>query len=189
MDVKFTESFFKSLKRLNRQQSWWYKTYELFRYKIPYFVENIWYFKKELWEHRSWDYIFSLMMLRRSLTKLAHTLEFYGWEVDESRLKKVAEIKRAIYLIDRIREKSYVEAAEEELGELKNTDWFEMDRMRKLIADHMVMSKQTSPHVTSYVEADVTNLVMWRDKVKKSFEKREGEKITFTPVFINRCLS
>ena len=59
-----------------------------------------------------------------------------------------------------------------------------MDRMRKLIADHMVMSKQTSPHVTSYVEADVTNLVMWRDKVKKSFEKREGEKITFTPVFI-----
>jgi 2-oxoglutarate dehydrogenase E2 component (dihydrolipoamide succinyltransferase) len=60
----------------------------------------------------------------------------------------------------------------------------EMDRMRKLIADHMVMSKQTSPHVTSYVEADVTNLVMWRDKIKKSFEKREGEKITFTPVFI-----
>lgn len=60
----------------------------------------------------------------------------------------------------------------------------EMDRMRKLIADHMVMSKQTSPHVTSYVEADVTNLVIWRDRVKKPFEKREGEKITFTPVFI-----
>jgi hypothetical protein len=127
MDVQFTESFFKSLKRLNRQQTWWYKTYELFRYKIPYFVENIWYFRKELWQHRSWDYSFSLMMLRRSLTKLAHTLEFYGWEVDESRLKKVAEIKRAIYLIDRIREKSYVEAAEEELGELKNTDWFERE--------------------------------------------------------------
>lgn len=60
----------------------------------------------------------------------------------------------------------------------------EMDRMRRLIADHMVMSKQTSPHVTSFVEADVTNLVMWRDKVKSSFEKREGEKITFTPIFI-----
>jgi 2-oxoglutarate dehydrogenase E2 component (dihydrolipoamide succinyltransferase) len=48
----------------------------------------------------------------------------------------------------------------------------------------MVMSKQTSPHVTSYVEADVTNIVMWRERVKKSFEKREGEKITYTPVFI-----
>jgi len=60
----------------------------------------------------------------------------------------------------------------------------EMDRMRKLIADHMVMSKHTSPHVTSFVEADVTNLVQWRDRVKKTFEKREGEKITFTPIFI-----
>lgn len=60
----------------------------------------------------------------------------------------------------------------------------EMDRMRKLIAEHMVNSKHTSPHVTSFVEADVTNMVQWRNKVKNSFEKREGEKITFTPIFI-----
>lgn len=60
----------------------------------------------------------------------------------------------------------------------------EMDRVRKLIADHMVMSKQVSPHVTSVVEADVTNLVMWRNRVKAEFEKRHGEKITFMPVFI-----
>lgn len=60
----------------------------------------------------------------------------------------------------------------------------EMDRMRKMISDHMVMSKHVSPHVTSFVEADVTNLVQWRDKVKKEFEKREGEKLTFTPLFI-----
>lgn len=60
----------------------------------------------------------------------------------------------------------------------------EMDRMRKIIADNMVMSKHVSPHVTSFVEADVTNMVMWRDKVKKDFEKREGEKMTFTPLFI-----
>ncbi len=60
----------------------------------------------------------------------------------------------------------------------------EMDRMRKLIADHMVMSKHTSPHVTSFVEADVTNLVQWRENIKLSFQKREGQKITFTPIFI-----
>lgn len=60
----------------------------------------------------------------------------------------------------------------------------EMDRMRKLIADHMVMSKHVSPHVTSFVEADVTNMVKWRDKAKKVYEKREGEKITFTPMFV-----
>ncbi len=60
----------------------------------------------------------------------------------------------------------------------------EMDRMRKLIADHMVMSKQTSPHVTSFVEVDVTNIVLWREKTKKLFEKREGQKLTFTPIFM-----
>lgn len=65
-----------------------------------------------------------------------------------------------------------------------NVEIIEMDRMRKLIADHMVMSKHTSAHVTSFVEADVTNLVLWRDRVKNDFERREGEKITFTPLFI-----
>lgn len=65
-----------------------------------------------------------------------------------------------------------------------NVEIIEMDRMRRLIADHMVMSKRTSAHVTSFVEADVTNLVLWRDRVKGAFEKREGEKITFTPLFI-----
>jgi 2-oxoglutarate dehydrogenase E2 component (dihydrolipoamide succinyltransferase) len=60
----------------------------------------------------------------------------------------------------------------------------QMDRMRKLIADHMVMSKQVSPHVTNFIEADVTNLVLWRNKVKDEVLKREGQKITFMPVFI-----
>ena len=61
----------------------------------------------------------------------------------------------------------------------------EMDRMRKLIADHMVMSKHVSPHVTSFVEADVTNIVKWREKVKDGFKKREGENITYMPVFMH----
>ncbi|MEP6699850.1 MAG: dihydrolipoamide acetyltransferase family protein [Bacteroidota bacterium] len=72
-----------------------------------------------------------------------------------------------------------------------NVEIIEMDRMRKLIAEHMVRSKQTSPHVTSFTEADVTNLVQWRERVKKDFEKREGTKITFTPLFIEavvRCI-
>lgn len=65
-----------------------------------------------------------------------------------------------------------------------NVEIIEMDRMRKLIADHMVMSKHTSPHVTSFVEADVTNLVNWRNKVKGEFSKKYNENITFTPIFI-----
>ncbi len=65
-----------------------------------------------------------------------------------------------------------------------NVEIIEMDRMRRLIADHMVMSKHTSPHVTSFVEVDVTNMVNWRNKVKKSFGEKYGENITFTPMFV-----
>jgi 2-oxoglutarate dehydrogenase E2 component (dihydrolipoamide succinyltransferase) len=65
-----------------------------------------------------------------------------------------------------------------------DSEIIEMDRMRKLIADHMVMSKQTSPHVTSFVEADVTTVVNWRNRIKGEFKQREGQNITFTPIFI-----
>ncbi|HEY2584089.1 MAG TPA: dihydrolipoamide acetyltransferase family protein [Mucilaginibacter sp.] len=92
-----------------------------------------------------------------------------------------------------VAEKSKPEPTAQRPGEGKNAsdtivspgdEIIEMDRMRRLIADHMVMSKHTSPHVTSFVEADVTNLVLWRENKKGGFEKREGEKITFTPIFI-----
>jgi len=63
-----------------------------------------------------------------------------------------------------------------------------MDRMRKLIADHMVNSKQTSAHVTSFIEADVTNLVNWRNREKEAFQKREGQKLTLTPLFVEAAV-
>lgn len=65
-----------------------------------------------------------------------------------------------------------------------NVEIIEMDRMRKLISEHMTKSKQTSAHVTSFVEADVTNLVLWREKWKNKFKQKEGENLTFTPIFI-----
>jgi 2-oxoglutarate dehydrogenase E2 component (dihydrolipoamide succinyltransferase) len=68
---------------------------------------------------------------------------------------------------------------------MEGDEIIEMDRMRKMIANHMVMSKHVSPHVTSFVEADVTNIVNWRNKVKDEFFKKEGEKITFTPIFVD----
>jgi len=70
-----------------------------------------------------------------------------------------------------------------------NVEIVEMDRMRKLIADHMVRSKATSPHVTSFTECDVTNIVRWREKAKKEYEKKYGEKITFTPIFIEAVVN
>jgi len=65
-----------------------------------------------------------------------------------------------------------------------DTEIIEMDRMRKLISTHMTMSKQTSAHITSFVEADMTNIVNWRNKVKEGFKQREGQNITFTPIII-----
>jgi len=70
-----------------------------------------------------------------------------------------------------------------------NVEIMEMDRMRKLIADHMVRSVATSPHVTSFTECDVTNIVNWRNRHKSSFEKKYGEKITFTPIFIEAIVA
>ncbi|HEU5289477.1 MAG TPA: dihydrolipoamide acetyltransferase family protein, partial [Cyclobacteriaceae bacterium] len=65
----------------------------------------------------------------------------------------------------------------------------QMDRMRKMIAERMVDSKRISPHVTSFVEADVTNIVFWRNKMKNEFQKREGDALTFTPIFIEAVVS
>jgi 2-oxoglutarate dehydrogenase E2 component (dihydrolipoamide succinyltransferase) len=64
----------------------------------------------------------------------------------------------------------------------------QMDRMRKMIAERMVDSKRTAPHVTSFVEADVTNIVFWRNKMKNEFQKREGDSLTFTPIFIEALI-
>lgn len=64
----------------------------------------------------------------------------------------------------------------------------QMDRMRKMIAERMLDSKRVSPHVTSFVEADVTNIVFWRNKVKHEFQKREGDVLTFTPIFIEAVI-
>ena len=126
MEVKFADSFWKSLKTLSRHQTWWYKTYEVFRYKIPMFLKNVWYFKKELWRFRGWDYTFNLEMFARSLEKTVHTLEFYGNEVESTRNKKIQKIKRVIEIIKNIDESRYINLAEKELGELKNKDaWFD----------------------------------------------------------------
>jgi 2-oxoglutarate dehydrogenase E2 component (dihydrolipoamide succinyltransferase) len=85
-------------------------------------------------------------------------------------------------------EEKYAAPEPVQLNTSGNVEIQEMDRMRKLVAEHMVRSKQTSPHVTSFTEADVTNLVLWREKEKDDFEKREGTKLTLTPLFIEAVI-
>lgn len=123
MKVQFADSFGKSIKRLIWHQHPVYKVYEVFRYKIPMFFENLWFFRKELWNFRSWDYTFNLNLLGRSLEKTVNTIEYYGHEVDISRMKKVEKMKRVIELLNHLRTDSYIEMAEKELGGIKNIDW------------------------------------------------------------------
>ena len=123
METKFADSFGDSIKRLIRHNTWWYKTYELFRYDLPRFFKNVWTFRKALWNHYWFDHHGTLMFLETGLTHISDTVEKYGNEVDESRLKKVEAMRRAIKLIKNYNEDNYIDMAEKELGELVLHDW------------------------------------------------------------------
>jgi len=123
MEIKFADSFGDSIKRLIRHNTWWYKTYELFRYDLPRFFKNVWTFRKALWNHYWFDHHGTLMFLETGLTHISDTVEQYGNEVDESRLKKVEAMRRAIKLIKNYNEDNYIDMAEKELGKLVLHDW------------------------------------------------------------------
>lgn len=123
MKIQFADTFGDSIKRLIRHQTWWYKTYQFFRYDIKNFVKNVWHFRKGLWNYRWWDYRFPLEMLKLSIEGMYPKVEKYGLEVDETRLKKVDKMIRACQLIDNFMNDSFIEQAEKELGDLILHDW------------------------------------------------------------------
>jgi hypothetical protein len=123
MDIKFADTFDDSIKRLIRHNTWWYKTYELFRYDLPRFFKNIWRFRKPLWNHYWFDHHSSLTFLEVSLTHISDNVEKRGNEVDGPRLKKVAAMRRVVELIKNYNEDNYIDMAEKELGELILHDW------------------------------------------------------------------
>ena len=145
MDVQITDSFTKSLKRLMWNESKVYRVYALFRYDIAHFLKNIWRFRKELWSHAWWDYRFTLNMLERSLTIMEKGMSEKGMEVSESREPKVKKMQRALELLKNSREDNFVERAEQELGELKLSEWqFELleNGNRRLIEDESEKDKK-----------------------------------------------
>ena len=126
MEVKFADSFFDSLKTLKRHNTWWYKTYKFFRWDIKNFLKNIWTFRKELWEHRWWDYRFTLNLFERSLQVQEKGMSIKGMEVSETREPKLKAMRRVLELLNNNREDNYIERAEQELGEIQNSGgWFE----------------------------------------------------------------
>lgn len=118
MEVKFANSFGKSLKKLAWHNSRIYKTYSFFRYDIARFLKNVWRFRKPLANHYWWDHHATLQFMEIGLAHMAVNLETKGLEIDGPRLKKVAKIKRAVELIQHYNQDSYIELAEAELGEI-----------------------------------------------------------------------
>jgi len=123
MKVEASESFFESLERLTWYDTKLWKVWEFIKRTIPRFFKNIWRFRKELAYHEWWDYRYTLEMLYRSLSIMVVKLEKDGIEVDSSRDKKVASIKRALELLKHKLDDDYTERIEAEYGELILHDW------------------------------------------------------------------
>jgi hypothetical protein len=118
MGVQLKDTFFESVEKLVWYDTKLWKVWEFIRRGLPNFFKNIWRFRKELYNHQWWDYHFTLEMLYRSLTIMVNKLELEGIEEDESRMKKVSKIYRALELIKHKLDNDYVNRAEMELGEI-----------------------------------------------------------------------
>lgn len=118
MEIKASNSFFKSLKRLSWQSGPIYRTYDAIVNELPEFFKNVWRFRRELWSHRWWDHSFTLMMLRKSVEIQADGMEAKGCEVRESSDKKVAKMRRLCQIIDNILNDKYISMAEQIHGQI-----------------------------------------------------------------------
>jgi hypothetical protein len=123
MEVKFADTFGESLQRMIDRNKWYWKTWDFFRQDLPRFFKNIWRFRKALWNHYWWDHHGILRFMEIGLDHMSTNLEEKGLEVDESRLKKVAAMKRVAQLIRNYNEDLYIEMAEAELGEIIHHEW------------------------------------------------------------------
>jgi hypothetical protein len=118
MGVELKDTFFESVEKLVWYDTKLWKVWEFIKRGLPNFFKNIWRFRKELYNHQWWDYHFTLEMLYRSLTIMVNKLELEGIEEDDSRMKKVGKIYRALELIKHKLDDDYVNRAEMELGEI-----------------------------------------------------------------------
>ena len=176
MEIKFANGFFDSLQRIINRQRWYWQAWDFFRYDLVQGIKNIFFFWKVIWQYRSWDSSYQMKILSRSLEPLAHTLEHYGSEVDEPRLKKVAAIKRAIEILNRQSTEDYLELAETELGYKVNLNYgitgdgepkAVTEKNRKLFdLSHKLEEKEWKELWKIFEGQNHTNYIMLLDKAK-----------------------
>ena len=123
MEIKFADTFSKSLKKLMWHESKIYKFYSFFRRDIMRFIKNVWRFRKPLFRHYWWDHHGTLMFMEVGLNHMSENIEKNGMEIDISRMKKVEAMKRAVQIIKNYNESNYIEMAESEVGPLHLHDW------------------------------------------------------------------
>ena len=117
MEVKFKNTFFESFKRMINRERWHWKLWDLFRYDIPRFFRNLWLFRKNLWNHTWYNGDSSVLpWVKTAVDDMAWRIEKHGHEVEESRMKKVAKMRRLSYLIDVCVKDEFIDEAEKELG-------------------------------------------------------------------------
>jgi len=117
MKIKFANTFFKSFKRMIHRERWYWKLWDLFRYDIPRFFRNLWLFRKNLWNYTWYNGDSSVLpWVKTAVDDMAWRIEKYGHEVEESRMKKVAKMRRLSYLIDVCVKDEFIDEAEKELG-------------------------------------------------------------------------
>lgn len=117
MKTEITSSFLDSLENLKNKTRWYCKLWDLYMYDIPRFFSNLWLFRKNLWNYRWYNGDGSILpWVKTAVDDMSWKIEKYGLEVDESRMKKVAKMKRLSYLIDVCNNESFIDEAEKELG-------------------------------------------------------------------------
>lgn len=119
MKIVFADSFFESLEKMKRHNTWWYKIYETIRYNIPNFFKNLWFFRKEIYNYRRWDYHYSLRVFKKSLEGLYIGINTYSNEHDESLIPKLDRLKEVINLLETISEDKFIELSEKVHGEVR----------------------------------------------------------------------
>lgn len=116
MEIKVADSFWESIKAIDKRDTWIYKAYSFFKRDLVGFIKNIWLFRKALWSYRWWDHTFMLYFMETCLKDMAIKLEKHGHEIDVPRLKKVDKMLRAAKIIDNIVDSNYIRMAEDQLG-------------------------------------------------------------------------
>lgn len=164
MILKFSSTFKENLKHIYWQQTWIYKVYSFFKIDLWQFLANIYRFRKVLWQHRWWDYHYTLEALKTSLQIMEKGLSERGIEETTSRLKKIEKIRRAIKIIDNKNNFDFVERAEAELGLMveRNWEWEDFSDGTYTLIDNFTDEEKKHNNIV-YARANEIEVGEWKE--------------------------